>query len=52
MVRKKKKNGMNLFAQYKKEYPELANQLEIALKDELPEGWDKDIPVYEEGRAC
>ena len=31
--------------------PELANQLEAALKNELPEGWDKDIPVYSEGKG-
>lgn len=48
---KKEKEWNDLFAQYKKEYPELANQLEKALKNELPEGWDKDIPVYSEGKA-
>jgi transketolase len=48
---KKEKEWNDLFAQYKKEYPELANQLEKALKNELPEGWDKDIPVYNEGKA-
>jgi transketolase len=48
---KKEKEWNDLFAQYKNEYPELANQLEKALKNELPEGWDKDIPVYSEGKA-
>ncbi|MDQ0972429.1 transketolase [Neobacillus niacini] len=48
---KKEKEWNDLFAQYKKEYPELANQLETVLKNELPEGWDKDIPVYSEGKA-
>lgn len=43
------KEWNELFASYKKEYPELASQLELAIKNELPEGWDKDIPVYEEG---
>ncbi|PYZ93045.1 transketolase [Salipaludibacillus keqinensis] len=37
------------FAEYKKAYPELAAQFETAVKGELPEGWDKDVPVYEEG---
>ena len=48
---KKEKEWNDLFAQYKKEYPELATQLELALKNELPEGWDKDVPVYSEGKA-
>ncbi|MGG5253681.1 transketolase [Neobacillus sp. SM06] len=48
---KKEKEWQDLFAQYKNEYPELAGQLESALKGELPEGWDKDIPVYSEGKS-
>ncbi|SDN30852.1 transketolase [Alkalicoccus daliensis] len=40
-----------LFDSYKNEYPELAKQLEEAINNDLPEGWDKDIPVYEEGDA-
>ncbi|MBT2636941.1 MULTISPECIES: transketolase [unclassified Bacillus (in: firmicutes)] len=40
-----------LFAKYKSEYPELGAQLETAMKGELVEGWDKDIPVYEEGKS-
>ncbi len=39
----------NLFASYKEEYPELGAQLERAIHNELPEDWDVDIPVYEEG---
>jgi transketolase len=31
---------------YKKEYPDLADQLVRMQKRELPEGWDKDIPVF------
>jgi transketolase len=48
---KKEKEWNDLFAQYKKEYPELATQLEQALNNELPEGWDKDIPLYSEGKS-
>ncbi|MCX7572018.1 transketolase [Tumebacillus sp. DT12] len=34
------------FAVYQNEYPELAAQFSRAMKGELPEGWDKDIPTY------
>ncbi|WP_026559104.1 transketolase [Bacillus sp. J37] len=47
-----KENEWNeLVAGYEKEYPELANQFKVAINGELPEGWDKDIPVYEEGSS-
>ena len=48
---KKEKEWNDLFEQYKKEYPELGSQLEKALNHKLPEGWDKDIPVYQEGKS-
>jgi transketolase len=48
---KKEKEWNDLFAAYKKEYPELATQLETVLNNELPEGWDKDLPVYSEGKS-
>lgn len=41
----------SLFKDYQKEHPELAAQLQVAINGELPEGWDKDIPVYEEGKS-
>ncbi|WP_219838684.1 transketolase [Paenibacillus sp. R14(2021)] len=34
------------FASYKAAYPELAAQFETAISGKLPEGWDKDLPVY------
>lgn len=37
------------FAQYKEAHPELAAQFEQAIHGELPEGWDKDLPLYEVG---
>lgn len=40
-----------LFSEYKSAYPELAKQLELAINNELPEGWDAAIPVYEEGKS-
>ena len=48
---KKEEEWNQLFANYKEEYPELAAQLETAIKGELPEGWDKEVPVYEAGKA-
>jgi transketolase len=35
-----------LFQRYKQEHPDLADQLERMQKRELPEGWDKGLPVY------
>ncbi|NBD27654.1 transketolase [Paenibacillus glycinis] len=35
-----------LFAAYKSAHPELAAQFETAISGKLPEGWDKDLPVY------
>ncbi len=32
---------------YRGAYPELSAELDLLLKDELPEGWDADIPVFE-----
>lgn len=48
---KKETEWNTLFSEYKNAYPELAQQLEGAINNELPEGWDKDIPVYEEGKS-
>ena len=32
---------------YRGAYPELSAELDLLLKDELPEGWDADIPTFE-----
>ena len=48
---KKEQAWNELFNEYKKAYPELAEQLELAIKGELPSDWDQDIPVYEEGKT-
>ncbi|MGQ7864278.1 transketolase [Bacillus sp. FSL M8-0277] len=40
-----------LFAQYEKEYPELAAQLKLAIEGKLPENWDQEVPVYEAGSS-
>lgn len=34
------------YAEYKRAFPELAKQFEAALKQELPQGWDKGIPHF------
>ncbi|WLV25866.1 transketolase [Aciduricibacillus chroicocephali] len=39
-----------LFATYKEAFPELAEEFEQAIKGELPEGYEKNIPVYEAGK--
>ena len=36
-----------LLARYKAEYPELARELEMITKHELPAGWDADIPTFD-----
>jgi transketolase len=40
-----------LLSSYEEKYPELATELKLAINGELPEGWDKDIPVYETGKS-
>lgn len=36
-------------SRYRKYYPELAECLERALSDDLPEGWDRDLPAFQPG---
>ncbi len=35
-----------MFARYEQQYPDLARQYKAWMKRELPEGWDKDLPVF------
>src|SRR5438874_12446956 len=35
-----------LFATYRSKYPELANEVELMQRRELPAGWDGDLPVF------
>jgi transketolase len=45
----KQENEWNeMFDHYKKDFPELAEQLEGAMVGKLPEGWDQDFPIYDE----
>ena len=34
------------FEQYKAKYPELAQEIALMTRRELPEGWDKNLPVF------
>ncbi|MFC4557222.1 transketolase [Virgibacillus kekensis] len=44
------KEWNKLFETYKEKHPALAGELELAIKGELPKGWEKDLPVYEAGK--
>ena len=37
---------VKLWGDYKAKFPELAQQLELMQKRQLPEGWDKNLPVF------
>jgi transketolase len=37
---------VELFGEYSKKFPELADQLNRMRKCELPNGWDKDLPIF------
>ncbi|MFS0862888.1 transketolase [Fredinandcohnia sp. 179-A 10B2 NHS] len=41
----------DLFAEYKKAYPELAEQFEAALEGKLPENWVEALPTFEAGSS-
>jgi transketolase len=44
-------NWVSLFEAYKKEFPELAAEYEMALQDRLPQGWEKKIPSFRLGEG-
>ncbi len=48
---KKEEEWNQLFESYKNEFPELAEQFTIAVKGDLPAGWDDAAPVYQVGKA-
>ena len=39
-----------MFERYRAEYPDLAEEFERALRGELPEGWDANLPTFEAGQ--
>jgi transketolase len=40
------KEWNELFAKYKAQYPDLANEVDLMQRRELPAGWDKNLPVF------
>ncbi|MGP4079746.1 transketolase [Pseudalkalibacillus sp. R45] len=45
----KEQQWNELFEAYQQKHPELAGQLSKAIKGELPEGWDAELPQYVAG---
>lgn len=43
-------NWNQLFETYKETYPKLGKELELAMNGDLPNDWDKNLPVYEAGK--
>ncbi len=41
-----RKEWINLFNEYQKQYPELADHLNKMQHRKLPKGWDKDLPLF------
>lgn len=39
-----------LFTDYRNQYPDVAKEWDQVMAGQLPDGWDKDIPVYAEGK--
>lgn len=46
----KEANWNELFEQYKQQYPELGEELSLAIANKLPENWDENLPTYEAGK--
>jgi transketolase len=40
------KEWNQLFANYKAQYPDLANEVDLMQRRELPSGWDRNLPVF------
>jgi len=36
----------SLFSAYRAKYPDLANEIDLMQRRELPEGWDRNLPVF------
>ncbi|KGP73497.1 transketolase [Pontibacillus yanchengensis] len=43
------RNWNELLSQYKEAYPELGAEFELAIHDELPEGWEDKLPSFTPG---
>lgn len=44
--RKARRQSIDLFAAYRAKYPELATEIDLMQRRELPQGWDKGLPVF------
>jgi transketolase len=44
---KARQSWINLFEDYRTKYPDLANEIELMQRRELPNGWDKDLPTFQ-----
>lgn len=40
-----------MYSAYQKAYPESADELRLAISNQLPIGWDLELPVYEDGSS-
>ena len=38
--------GSKLFADYRAKYPELATEIDLMQRRELPDRWDRNLPVF------
>jgi transketolase len=43
---KAREEWRTLFAAYREKYPELASEIEMMQRRELPSGWDRNLPVF------
>jgi len=41
-----RKRWTELFAAYREKHPELANEIDLMQRRELPPGWDRNLPVF------
>ena len=41
-----RQDWMDLLARYREQYPDLAREIDMIDRHELPEGWDSEIPVF------
>lgn len=48
---KKEAAWNKLVQEYKESYPELGEQFDLAINGQLPEGWEKELPIYEPGSS-
>ncbi|MGY4689913.1 transketolase [Salibacterium sp. K-3] len=49
---RKEQEWNQLFETYKAACPELAEQFRLAVKGELPDGWNENLPVYQDEKAA